>query len=80
MFDLDGRPAGAVGMAELSRIAVLEREGELTSDEAWHLRELAELDVVERVSDTRFDCLLCGGVGSIPVHRLDCALYRKPAC
>lgn len=79
MFDL-ATPAGAVGMAELSRIAVLEARGEITADEAWRLRELAELDVVVRVSDTRWDCLVCGGVGSIPSHRLDCPLYRGPAC
>lgn len=79
MFDVE-TPAGTAGMAELRRIAALEGRGELTSEEAWRLRELAELDVVERVSDTRWDCLACGGVGSIPSHRLDCPLYRGPAC
>jgi len=73
-------PVGVAGMAELSRITVLEGDGTITAAEAWRLRELAELDVVVRVSDTRWDCLACGAVGSIPVHRLDCALYRGPAC
>lgn len=72
--------AGTGGLAELQRIKVLEDRGQLSADEARRLRELAEVDVVIRVSDTRWDCLACGAVGSQPGHRLDCPLYRAPQC
>jgi hypothetical protein len=68
---------------EIERISALEASGAMDAEDAVRLLDRAHdaLDAeLERreAPRTRYDCQVCGGVGTRPTHRLDCPYYRRP--
>ena len=75
-------PADMPLVLELERIHRLEAAGQLGPAEATWLAGRAHdaLDAeLERreAPRTRFDCRVCGAIGSRPTHRIDCIYYRR---
>jgi len=77
-------PADLQLVLEIERVHHLQAAHTVSQAEAGRLLERAHdaLDAeLERreAPATRYDCRVCGGVGSRPSHRLDCPYYRRPA-
>lgn len=72
-------------LQEIEEVHRLEAAGRIDQEYAeFRLRRAhdaldAELERRE-APRSRFDCGVCGGVGSRPTHGLRCPYYRRPPC